>query len=435
MPPAEGTAGYLVSANLLFSLGWPAQPPLDPATGLPRGLPADAGPEQVAYAEALFATWSAHLTPRAEDGDGDVEDWWEAAARLDAALSSGADRILVTGGPERLTRDLTPGLPAAERIPDCDQAAFYGAITEYPQASPHTYVHFGPVSTISGLWQHVGFAADRYGTSQVFTHAAGRRLALVGHDLDKQSGAQRGEQAGCREIVEAMTAWAHEGITDVVIKAVRAKHGIWRLATSVDAEANAKALRSALRWSLVHHEGQPGAYLLQEYVPMRFEYRFFIVDGRPVTGAGCVVEHTPLFADHRPGASSFSPLVRERRAVNLHAGVEDELDNGTWHDTVPYPGPLDHDAPVATPVVSDASLVERYLTLATAFAAQAAGEGVLPRAYTLDVATHRDTGQPLAIECNGLTNSGLYAIKPRLVVRALLSAGDQPALPHALESR
>lgn len=402
-----------MSTSLLLTSAWHPRPALDPATGLPQGLPADATAEQTAYAQTLAATWQRHIPARPEDGQGDIEDWWESAARLDAGLRSGADHLLLLDKRDQTVFDVTPGLDEDQRLPAAAAETFYGSVTEHPEDSPHLYVHYGPIAQHSALWLRVGYAGDRYGYSQTFIAAAGRRTALVGTHLEEPEA----DSAAGLDLIEQMTAWAREGITDVVVKAVRAKHGIWRLPAHAETEVNAETVRSALGWALVRNEGRPRAYLLQEHVPMRFEYRLFIVDARPVTGAGCVVEHTPLFADHRPDASPFSPLMREHRGVDLRAQVEEELDNGTWQD--PAAGhKADHGA---SRVVSDPDRVERYLAFATDFAIAAATEGVLPRAYTLDVATHGVTGEPLVVETNGLTNSGLYATHPRLVARALLA--------------
>lgn len=52
--------------------------------------------------------------------------------------------------------------------------------------------------------------------------------------------------------------------------------------------------------------------LVQEKVEIRFEYRIFVVDGRPVTGAGAIMEHTP-----NDNEDTFDPKVRE------HIGGDD----------------------------------------------------------------------------------------------------------------
>lgn len=155
---------------------------------------------------------------------------------------------------------------------------------------------------------------------------------------------------------------------------------------------------------------------------MTYEYRLFIVDGRPVTGAGCIVEHTPLFADHRPGSSPFSPLVRRKRGVSLTA-IEDELDeftiedldSGTWADESASADPSR-----GGDIENAPGLVTQLVEFGAALVAEGLTDGVLPRAYVLDVALNEGNGKPLAIEVNGLSNSGLYASKPWIVTRALL---------------
>lgn len=41
----------------------------------------------------LLANWRTHMPRRDGDGSGDFEDFWETAARLTAALESGADEV------------------------------------------------------------------------------------------------------------------------------------------------------------------------------------------------------------------------------------------------------------------------------------------------------------------------------------------------------
>ncbi len=118
---------------------------------------------------------------------------------------------------------------------------------------------------------------------------------------------------------------------------------------------------------------------------MAYEYRFFAVGGRVVTGAGCIEERTPL--DHDPSDGPLDPWVRHIRGNGIQAGM----------DGVPQRRP---------------DIVDLMRPLAEEIAAEI-GE---PTSFdlALDIC-----GEPLLIEVNGLSNAGLYASDPRLVTAAL----------------
>ena len=111
---------------------------------------------------------------------------------------------------------------------------------------------------------------------------------------------------------------------------------------------------------------------------MEFETRFFVVDGVPVTGAGCVESHTPLDCEDR-----FDPKMERIRGDGL--------------------------------IVSRADVMADHLAFAEVVAAEFAAVGV--RHFTLDVAAGVDG--PLVVELNSLLNSGLYASQPAAVIAAL----------------
>ena len=115
---------------------------------------------------------------------------------------------------------------------------------------------------------------------------------------------------------------------------------------------------------------------------MEYEYRFFVVNGEVVTGAGCVEEFTPL-----NNRAQFDDRMRQVRSEG-------------------------------GPVTSQPEILERYLSFAKQAASEFSAEGLL-NTYSLDLATGSD-GQTLIIELNGLPNSGLYASDPHYVTRSLI---------------
>lgn len=122
---------------------------------------------------------------------------------------------------------------------------------------------------------------------------------------------------------------------------------------------------------------------VQEYIPMEFEYRMFVTNGVVRTGAGNVEYHTPL--DNPERKQFFTQLERKR-----NSGEE---------------------------LSDEAELVSRYVKFGQAVADELATEGFLD--YTLDVAVNADTGEVVVIEMNSLTNSGLYACDPVLILEGL----------------
>lgn len=123
--------------------------------------------------------------------------------------------------------------------------------------------------------------------------------------------------------------------------------------------------------------------LVQEYIPMEFEYRMFVTNGVVRTGAGNVEYHTPL--DNPERKQFFTQLERKR-----NSGEE---------------------------LSDEAELVSRYVKFGQAVADELATEGFLD--YTLDVAVNADTGEVVVIEMNSLTNSGLYACDPVRILEGL----------------
>lgn len=122
-------------------------------------------------------------------------------------------------------------------------------------------------------------------------------------------------------------------------------------------------------WSL----DRPGALLVQPWVPLSAEYRIFVVGHKVVTGAGCIEHLTPVDALARP----FDLRVERTRG--------------------------------ASPVFEAPELVARYLQWAESYTAAWRQAHSTCGDYVVDVALKTDTDEVVAIEMNGLHNSGLYA--------------------------
>lgn len=146
----------------------------------------------------------------------------------------------------------------------------------------------------------------------------------------------------------------------------------------------------AWEWADVSEEGLARTLLLQPVVSMHYEYRFFIVDGTPVAGAGCIEEFTPLNRTTTTQLEGgFDTRVRKHR-------------HGPHSTAIPR---------------SRVELVSNYLRFATEIAATLKDEDPQLDYYTLDLATG-DQGQPLIIELNSAGAAGFYAADPYAVAQA-----------------
>lgn len=215
--------------------------------------------------------------------------------------------------------------------------------------------------------------ADRYAGLRTFARHAGRDVALASH----------GE--GRSELVDAVLGLFRRGEETVRVKvAARPKYGMYRVECPpmLSRLTVRDALWRGMGYALEHLAGVPGAFLVQQEVAMRREYRLFVVGHRPVAGAGCVDRHTP--ADCR--AAPFDAAVERTRG-----------DGG---------------------VVRDPGAVAALVAFGRDVAAELAAEEPRLTDYTLDVAV--GPRGPLVVELNGLRNSGLYACDPTPVVAALL---------------
>ena len=146
---------------------------------------------------------------------------------------------------------------------------------------------------------------------------------------------------------------------------------------------------------LLRFEEQRDHYLVSAHVPMRHEYRVFVVDGVPVCGAGCLVERTPL--DHYPAHGPFDPFTRADR--------------------------YDHDEPAQARPGLVAELVEAARPVAAALRAAGCSHCVVDMA--------RGPAGPVLVEVNGLENAGLYACDPYAVAAAMAASQD----PQTLEMK
>jgi hypothetical protein len=192
-----------------------------------------------------------------------------------------------------------------------------------------------------------------------------------------------------------------EGIIRFVIKATRVKSGIAFLDFSENADYGdiARALDGAdLGWAPYGHPSgrlmREDALLVQERIPIGYEYRFLIVNHELITGAGCVFENTPLDNE----GEQFHPTV----ARDYHE-QNDIIDH--WDESIH--GKLLN---CAKQIVEATRQLEPDV-----------------HSYCVDVGINLDTGQPVMIERNPLSNAGLYASNFSLVAGAIHRTATEAA--------
>lgn len=205
-------------------------------------------------------------------------------------------------------------------------------------------------------------------------------------------------------VADVLATWVRQGLVEegeeVLLKASEAKHGLWALPASASSEANHDALLHAMGWAYVRLESGANSVLLQKKIPMTHEYRMFMVDGKPVTGAGCLEETTPLWST----GEQYSNLTRESRAWTFtREGDEEDWDRP--------------DSAAPPPPSPNPELIKRYVE-----AAGLIGRGLPQEARTcvIDLAWDPEGEHVVMIEANSMGNSGLYASRPRLVTEAMV---------------
>lgn len=295
------------------------------------------------------------------NGYGDYEDWTEQAYRLWAAQNSfGKENVWISFGAD--TQEAV-NMVSGEKINRLNP--------------PSHFIHYGsqPQNLYHYNSQKVERLADSYAESDVFAAFANRKFFVGGFSTDGKG----------MEIYDAVLTLHSSGVRRIIVKNTRAKKGFYDiyLPDEMTVEDLRSILFEELDWSLVREEGRPGAFLVQEYSPMFYEYRFFVVGHELTTGAGCIEEHTPL-----NNSEPFNPLLRVKRS--------------------------DWDAEL----VVNSQVFEKLFSCAQNIVEMTKNSEPECIHYVIDVALDAD-GEPLMIERNAMLNSGFYASNPVLITDRL----------------
>ncbi|PZU04680.1 MAG: hypothetical protein DI630_00760 [Gordonia sp. (in: high G+C Gram-positive bacteria)] len=284
----------------------------------------------------------------------DVEDFWEDAIRIAtahiAALDAGVHVELRTPGPDWSPSDL------ARRM---------GPLTRSEQGGSHSSDNFEAVLT---------------GLPQTMT---GRTFTSCTHDSELVD-------PPADHLMPHLLTLKGEGHTAAVVKIAGHKQGVARIELDEDPRVIERHLHEAFDWTMIRLDGLADAFLVSPWIDMTCEYRVFVVDGQPVTGAGCIEEYTPL--DHT-GSDVFDSAVRVRRGNQVAATAD-------------------------SPIVGDLHTVRTHLAAAAPVIDLLASTGL--RTYVVDMAYVADLGRSIVVEFNSIPNAGLYACDAQALAHALI---------------
>lgn len=336
--------------------------------------------------QELINIWSQYVKPIVEPGEADFEDFYEQAARLEAAVK--------VFKPEHvwLTTSKNPwearNLKTGTLIPAKELAALRRWGSQPSGQEPLVSLDSEKL-------------ADKYASLKAFQNNAGRQVILATEgerDSEKYTNLMR----AIRHIAETDMTQTGADHGNVFVKVNKAKYGIFPLHIPKDLLVNGAGdlfsnyLMNEMDWTLVNLEEVKNGFLVQAQTTMEYEYRFLVGNHEVATGAGCIEEYTPLDNLGEP----FDPQMRRNRLAK-------------------------------DPIEYRPDLVGKMLTFAREVAAQVKSEVPKLNNYSLDIALS-DTGEPMVIEMNGLLNSGLYATQPALVAEALTRS--QPILGDPYDS-
>jgi len=324
-------------------------------------------------AAGYLATWLAAFPeskpmrerPRfRDDPHCDFEDWCENVVLLHEANARGIPVRILPPAPQIWVS--TSGWQTPISVPGAPVGAMFGgwSTADYMSGLPV------PIS-LAGQDTTAVDAASNYAESPVFLRHAGRRMIFVdatNEDLERALAEILGDRSE----------------TVVFLKSVRKEFsGIARITAGTTLHEQVFDQMDGLDLEIVHYEGDRRLLLVQDAVECGYEYRFFVVDGQLVTGAGCVEHHTPL--DNVEAFDAKMEPVRNRSEVGAFPDMRDQ-----------------------------------HLAFAHAFVEEFAAEHGRHLDYCLDVAVDA-SGRTFVIELNPPLNCGRYASDVGLWIDAIVA--------------
>lgn len=295
------------------------------------------------------------------DRDADIEDFWENAARAAAAMRAAflnEDEIEVFD---------------TQRWSEDQQRRRLGAVsTDEEDSHGVDPLLMHPVlANHGGRWMMMG--------------------AIPEEPLDERAD----------NVLTALAKrFTDHGVKEAVIKLAARKSGLVRIDLAADPHqilTNIMKADEMLGWTIIRIQDRADQVLVQDYLPMSYEYRLFIVDDKVISGAGQIEEHTPFDRDFSgPGRQErFDTKMRRIRPNGIMRGER------------------------RSPIKRRRELRKRYVEFGAQVAAEYKGT------VTIDVALDEATDTVIVVELNTLPNSGLFASDVDAVYQALNDATDR----------
>lgn len=354
-------------------------PSINPATTAPQLLLEFAGQYRAPLTDELYSraqqsenpelleqyvnTWTTTFGPLNHHDDGDFENFVETMARFDSAWRA-------FGPQNTMIRHLT-----SEHESSLHRFDGVVVVPTDEVAAPAPDFVFGPVSSWgSGHGQDAEQAsdpADNYWHIPAFKELSARKWMLAGYFPDDPNHP---------DILEAIQELFDQGVRRFVVKGTSSKTMLEIFELTVrptEMYSSSSEIPGEITDGVQHLEGRSEVFLVQEFISMNNEYRFFMAGNQPASGAACIEDFTPL--DSR--GTAFDVRVERRR----HGGA----------------------------IREDQEVVHRMLEFA-----QSAGKlmheqaPALGTAWVMDLAINPTTDQVVLIELNPARNSGLYASSP-----------------------
>jgi len=304
--------------------------------------------------DILEQVWAAGFDEGPVDPAADIEDFWEDAVRIATTYRAALDA----------GRSIEPR-SSATHWSSGDLARRMGPLRINEHGGYHGADAFEEL--LAGLPLDI----------------TGRTFAVCTYDTESVS-------LGADDLAQHLTTLAAAGHTAAVVKVSGHKQGIARIELDPDTRVINRRLHDAFDWTMVRLDGVRSAFLVSPWIEMTYEYRVFVVDGIPVTGAGCIEEYTPL--DHS-GSGPFDPAVRLHRGNSVAATVN-------------------------SAITHDSRTVRMHLAAAAPVIAHMAARGL--RTYVVDMAYVPDRNDSVVVEFNSMPNAGLYACDAQALARALI---------------
>lgn len=308
----------------------------------------------------------------------DYENWMEPAKMLEAALRAGFDtkilprsnlRHAVTNPlatiPGKSCRDMLIG-----RLINTDDAEAAYFDLGWPAQNENLAAHYAELHSFRELARRKSYLVDMPGEPAP-------RLTIFK------------ESPAIATVGEVMAEFA--GDTCVVKQTVPAK--AWKVemidlpSDTVPIHAE-NMLLDRMGYHMAMQEGRRDCLLVQEFVAMTHETRFFVVDGEVICGAACIESDTPQ---------------QNQNAATMPSRFEMSRNSGVITD--------DPEASLALHNFAQQAVRE------------ISAEAPQLKSYTIDIALNENR-EPLVIELNRISGSGLYAIPSSIYFAAIQAAAE-----------